>query len=174
MNFVANHSFSFPSRRAVAVAIVFAAVLSLNAAESPVKPAAEEPAAPAGPLGAPLPQSVFVDDATSGKDPFYPNSMRRSPVAKITKAGVPVADPNRIQLLTLKGITGPNDRRLALINNLTFVAGETGNVRTAGGLVKIRVLEVGEKSVTVAIEGEPGRHELKLRELAGTPLATGN
>ena len=118
------------------------------------------------PLGVPLPQSVFVNDPLVGKDPFFPESQRRRPpvVAKVVQQ-VP-ADSNRAAYLVLKGVSGPSAKRIALINNMTFVAGEEGQVRTSAGMLKIRCVEVQEKSATVIIDGESARHELRLAESA--------
>ncbi len=116
------------------------------------------------PLGVPLPQSVFVNDLAMGKDPFFPVSQRRQPpvVAKVVQL-VP-ADSNRAAYLVLKGVSGPQIKRIALINNMTFVAGEEGQVRTSAGMLKIRCVEVQEKTAIVIIDGESVRHELRLRE----------
>jgi len=66
--------------------------------------------------------------------------------------------------LVLKGITGPAEKRIALINNLTFAKGEEGEVKAGPGKVKIRVLEIREKSVIVSIEGVAAPKELILQE----------
>ncbi|HEY6166731.1 MAG TPA: hypothetical protein VI454_01740 [Verrucomicrobiae bacterium] len=153
--------------------MVFAAVLTAACAAGVVDaPKAEAPGKPQAPvhpaLGITLPQSVFVNDLNAGKDPFYPNSTRRSPTIKLDKPAAPAVD--RSGLLTLRGVSGPGDKRIALINNSTFVAGESGTVRTDSGLLKLRVLEVQEKSAWVQIEGELTRRELRVRELISNAI----
>ena len=68
------------------------------------------------------------------------------------------------QLLVLKGITGPPEKRIALINNLTFSKGEEGEPKAGNGKVKIRVLEIREKSVVISMEGVATPKELLLQD----------
>jgi hypothetical protein len=103
-------------------------------------------------------KSVFVEDPAFGKDPFFPNSTRRGrvPVAVAPKV-LNVETPE----LFLKGLSGTPDRRLAIINNYTFQSGEESLVRVAGVAVKVRCIEIRERSVIVSINGIT--KELKLR-----------
>lgn len=107
-----------------------------------------------------LRKSVFEDDLKKGKDPFYPKSMRRGvkePVLN-TKTVAPVVQ------LSLKGISGPTNRRFALINNQPLAAGETAYVRIPGGQVKVYCWEILEDSVVVSVEGDTEKKVLRLRE----------
>jgi len=70
----------------------------------------------------------------------------------------------RLKELQLKGITGTPGRRIAVINNLTFTQGEEGEVRARNGRIKIRVLEIRDKSVLLQIEGLAEPKELLLQE----------
>lgn len=104
------------------------------------------------------PKSVFQDDLKNGKDPFFPRSTRRSPkTPETTAVAVPLVQ------LFLKGITGPPQRRFALINNQTLSAGETASVRVAQGQIKVHCLEIRADSVLISVEGNPEQKELKLR-----------
>jgi protein disulfide-isomerase len=76
--------------------------------------------------------------------------------------GAPSGPPPKYADLTLKSVTGPKNRRLALINNQTFAPGEGALVRLGDGQVKVRCLEINDKSVVVTIEGK--RRELPLVE----------
>lgn len=120
----------------------------------------------------PIPLSIFEP---TGKDPFFPNSVRLKPktpvVAVSSQAPVVVERVSKSQYLTLTGISGLADKRLALINNRPFKAGETGEIRIPGGLVKVDCVEIGDKSVVIQVEGETERKELRLRE---TPAPTGS
>jgi hypothetical protein len=106
-----------------------------------------------------VPKSVFIDDPDNGKDPFFPDSKRRV-------TGQPADVPVRtgVEALELKGITGPPENRIALINNLTFQSGEVGEVRVPGQTNKftIQCLDIREKSVVVRIVGQAEEHELFL------------
>jgi hypothetical protein len=104
-------------------------------------------------------KSVFEDNIKSGKDPFFPKSARRGqrePVIS-TKTVSPIVQ------LSLKGISGPTNRRFALINNQPLAAGETAYVRIPGGQIKVQCWEIREESVVISIEGDPEKKELRLR-----------
>jgi len=106
-----------------------------------------------------IPQSVFVDDER-GRDPFFPNSTRRQykpAVPEVTAAVGPAS-------LVLLGITGPPERRIALINNQTFLAGEENKVRVPGGSSLVKCEEIRERSVVVTIQGGTERFEIHLLE----------
>jgi hypothetical protein len=106
------------------------------------------------------PKSIFEDDLKSGKDPFFPKSVRRMEKVPLI-AEKPVAP---LTQLVLKGITGPANRRLALINNQPIAAGETAFVKIGTGQVRIHCWEIGANHAVISVEGEPERKELRLRE----------
>jgi hypothetical protein len=110
-----------------------------------------------------IPKSVFVTNDVRGKDPFFPNRVRGGLTATPTNV-VPTPPGPNIKDLQLRGISGPPENRIALINNLTFKNGETNEVRLIGGKVKVRVLEIREKSVLLEIEGVAGPIELFLQD----------
>lgn len=107
---------------------------------------AAQPAAPA-PEPSPVPQSVFVDDANVGKDPFFPRSTRRG--AQLKTVALVEAVPD----LLLKGVSGTAARRLAIINNRTFEVGEESELKSNGQSVRVKCVEIKDKSVTVQING---------------------
>jgi thioredoxin-related protein len=79
---------------------------------------------------------------------------------------VPVkAETNRAEL-KLRSITGSKQRRRAVINGQTFLPGETMVMKLPAGAVKVRCVEIRERSVIVTVNGGPARRELKLA--AGT------
>ena len=61
-----------------------------------------------------IPKSVFVSEGDIGKDPFFPNSTRTKRRAPEDPVKKPVQQ-DLSQLLVLKGITGPPEKRIALI-----------------------------------------------------------
>jgi len=65
--------------------------------------------------------------------------------------------------LELKGIAGPANARLAMINNQTLGAGETGKVKLGDSVVKVKCLEVYDDRAVVMIEGSNQRRELRMR-----------
>jgi|SRR6266498_959293 len=107
------------------------------------------------------PQSVFASESATGKDPFFPNSRRRM---KGDDSGKQPVSRDFSSLLRLTGIAG-GVRPIATINNLTFAVGEEQEVKVEGGKVKIRVLEIREKSVVITVEKGPRPIELKLRDV---------
>lgn len=105
-------------------------------------------------------KSVFEDNIKVGKDPFFPKSTRRGekePSPTVKKTITPVAQ------LSLKGISGPTNRRFALINNQPLAAGESGYVRISGGQVKVHCWEIRDDSVIISVEGDVEKKELRLR-----------
>jgi thioredoxin-related protein len=75
---------------------------------------------------------------------------------------VPIAPtlPNHYDQLSLKGISGPKDRRLALINNQTLVVGETAKVKLQDERVEVLCKEIRDDSVLITVNGKS--MELKL------------
>jgi len=131
--------------------------LAVSAAQAPVPAAAKQAGhSPAPTNAAPVelkpPKSVFVMPMTpqEGRDPFFPNSMRRaqSSLASAAKSSAVIVE------LHLKGISGSSDRRLAIINNRTFEAGEEGTVITDMGRVGIACKEIAADSVRVVVNGQ--------------------
>jgi thioredoxin-related protein len=77
--------------------------------------------------------------------------------------GAPTFPPKIYSALELKGISGPANARLALINNQTIGTGETGKVKLGGSVVKVECLEIHDDYVVVAVNGSKERRELHLR-----------
>ena len=128
------------------VVVAASALLAIESvgAPTPRAPAAAPAAVPPEPV-----KSVFVDRPNFGRDPFFPNSSRRGRVVQDAVVE-PVANFNNI---FLKGISGSPEKRLAILNNKTFAAGEDGELRIGGHPTKIKIVEVREKSVVISING---------------------
>lgn len=109
--------------------------------------AAPTPAAPAV-VEITVPQSVFVDRPDFGRDPFFPKSTRRGTVAPTNSVVEPVANFSN---LMLKGISVNAERRLAIINNKTFEVGEEGEIRVNGYPIKVKCVEIRDKSVVIMV-----------------------
>jgi len=114
-------------------------------------------------LAAPAPQSsttnanrsIFIlpSDPREGRDPFFPDSTRPYKIA--VAANPRAAD---VTSLVVKGFSGSMDRRLVIINNHTFAAGDEGDVVTPGGRIHLSCLEIKTNSVVIEVGGQ--RHEL--------------
>ena len=98
-----------------------------------------------------IPESVF--DYRAGKDPFFPNHV-------LTPVLVP--EPTKKEIMVLKGITGSSDRRVALINDRTFTKGEAGEIKSGTSTLRIRVVDIKDRSVTIERGGQT--NELPLVE----------
>ncbi len=87
--------------------------------------------------------------------------------AKEAVAEQPVLPPAEISYneLAVKAITGTKNRRLALINNVTFSAGEEAMVKFKDAKVKVRCLEIKESSVIITLEGKDEKQELFLANI---------
>jgi hypothetical protein len=64
--------------------------------------------------------------------------------------------------LVLKGLSGPANRRFALINNATLSMGEQTRVRIAASNLLVRCLSITSNAVTIQVQGEAGPRQLKL------------
>ncbi len=69
--------------------------------------------------------------------------------------------------LALKGLSGVGNRRCAVINNETLMAGESASVRSFGTNVAVTLKEIRATSVVVVVEGQT--RELSLTPPAGKP-----
>lgn len=151
----------------------------LQAAEA--KKDAAKPATNSVPKVIVIPKSVFAEDTDpkKAKDPFFPDSVRRFPAPPVPPrtnaspgtgsttvvAKTPIMQPPSKALapLVLQGISGTATKRLATISGRSFEAGESGNVRTPAGTFRVTLVEILGRSVTIRVEGESERRELKLR-----------
>jgi hypothetical protein len=107
-----------------------------------------------------IPKSVFSDDE-QGRDPFFPKSTRR----QLKPAGPDAPKTVGPASLVLLGIIGEPERRIALINNQSFAAGEEQSVRVpGGGSAVIKCVEIRERSVMVTIHGGTELFELEILE----------
>ena len=134
------------SKSAVAAWLSAGFVMVLPVAAAPVA----QPAVPEV-----VSRSVFVIPANpkEGRDPFFPNSTRSY---ETVSAARPHAGD--VSSLVLKGISGPPNHRLVIINNHTFGVGDEENLVTPQGPIHIRCLEI--KASSVVIESSGQRHEL--------------
>ena len=94
---------------------------------------------------------------------------RTKPAAEPVKelplyGGAPPAPPQRYTELVLKSISGTKKRRFALINNQTLAVGESARVRLEDSEVKVRCLEIRDRSIVVAVDGQEGSREIFLRD----------
>ena len=74
---------------------------------------------------------------------------------------IPPQVPLHYGALTLKGISGTKDRRLALINNQTLMVGETAHVKAQDHEVVVLCKEIRDNSVLITADDRP--MELKLK-----------
>jgi len=134
------------SKSALAAWLSAGFVLVLPAAAAPVA----QPAAPEV-----VSRSVFIipTNPKDGHDPFFPNSVRPYETASATQPHI-----GDVSSLVLKGISGPPNRRLAIINNHTFGVGDEVNLVTSRGSIHIRCVEIKDSSVVIESGGQ--RHEL--------------
>jgi thioredoxin-related protein len=78
--------------------------------------------------------------------------------------GAPPAPPQRFTELVLKSISGTKNRRFALINNQTLTVGESARVKLEDSEVKVRCLEIRDRSIVVAVDGQERSREIFLRD----------
>jgi len=109
-------------------------------------------ATPPGIVPPNAPKSSFVDEPGLGRDPFFPESGRRTP-AVVTPADPNANRPNVPDFLTLKGISISGGRKLAIINNYTVAEGEEFSLRYGTQVTKVKCVEIKERIVTVQVNG---------------------
>ena len=138
------------SRRLLVCA--FALALAANASA----PAAQAPAPTPHAGAAPVPEirfvkSEFVTKPGFGKDPFFPKSTRTQIAAPVNS----IETGPSFGFLSLKGVSGPKNHRLAIINNKTFEPGEEADLPTATGQrVRVKCVEIRDDGVVVSIGGQ--------------------
>jgi hypothetical protein len=135
-----------------------ALILALSAAAAPpakTAAAAAPPVKTAAPAAAPRSAFVIPANPKEGRDPFNPASLRPYEKAQVA------AQPRMVEIssLVLKGVSGPPDNRLAIINNRTFAIGDEQDLITTQGRIRIRCVEISNN--TVVIESGGQRQELK-------------
>ena len=112
--------------------------------------------------------SVFVETmdrllADARRNEAIADKAAAAPKKPVEFVPIPPTPPTHYDQLALKGISGPANRRLAMINNVTLSVGETGSVRIKDGLVNVCCNEIHDDSVLVTVEGKqvelrfPGR-----------------
>ena len=162
------------------IAVLLAAVQGLTAAAPDAKPADSKAAAAKEPVKeVPVPKSVFEYDNKKGKDPFFPKSIRWTPVPKqpevsVKPDGTPAPPPppppkkNPYDFFELKGMTGVGNNRLVVINsgvkgkNYLLGIGESKTVVTPEGNYKVKVESFSDLGVVIKIDGEKAPKEIKL------------
>lgn len=150
---------TFGSKAAIVLLALFL-VPAAHAATGKAKPGKAAAATNAEPAELPIPVSRFNIAEVPTKDPFFPLSQRQAiPTAK------PVATFSP-SLFVLKGVSGPEHHRLAIVNNRTVAAGEDAEVTTASGRVKIHCIDVKETAVVLRAGGHLEPLTIFLRKAA--------
>ena len=107
-------------------------------------------------------KSVFINDPSFGRDPFFPNSSRRPLVVTNTVVQVFTPSPPTVpEDIFLKGVNILKDRRLAIVNNYTVAQGEEFELKLKGKIYRVRCVEVKERSAVIRVDGV--NKELPLR-----------
>lgn len=76
--------------------------------------------------------------------------------------GAAALPPTRYTNLVLKSISGTQKQRFILLNNQTLAAGEAASVKLQDGSVKVRCLEIRDRSALVSVAGEAEPREIPL------------
>jgi len=146
-----------------AVLLLAAQTITLRAAPTNTTAAVKSQNSAVPPLfiEPPIPKSSFIlpKKPSEGRDPFFPKSTwiyDRNQTVKPVVTPAPVAD------LTLKGISGTTQQPLAIINNVTFAAGEELDVMTKAGKMSIRCIEINMDAGTVLVQVGGERRQLRL------------
>ena len=128
-------------------------------AQAQAEAAEEQPPAPAID---PLEQHKSVFEIRKEySDPFFPK--KAAPIVK--SSGPSTAEPARdcFKDIFLRGVTGPEGKRLALINGQPLAEGETATFRTSQGAVKVQCVQIKETSVIIKADCSRETKELFLK-----------
>jgi hypothetical protein len=96
---------------------------------------------------------------SSGTQVLNVNADSPPPLVWPPPAPQPTSVPST---LTLKGISGTEARRFALINDTTLMKDEERKVRVGASNVVVRCLDIKADSVVIQIRGRPSPTELSL------------
>lgn len=110
-----------------------------------------------------VPKSVFTIPAskTEGCDPFYPGSMRLWGGTPVVQTTAKQAKSSGADCVVLKGLSGTEGNRFAMINGRTMARGEDAEINTDCGRLLVHCVDITSNSVVIEVSGE--RKELKLR-----------
>ncbi|HTD85970.1 MAG TPA: hypothetical protein VK850_05290 [Candidatus Binatia bacterium] len=139
-----------------AILFAFLCLTSARAAEAPAPAKADTAPGHVSPY-----ISVFTDNRTFGKDPFFPKSRRRE-ITPVAVKDLVLKEGELPQGMVLKGLSGTKEKQLAIINNYTFAEGEEAEVRIINILYRVKVIEIKERSVIISVNGTTPR-ELAFR-----------
>lgn len=109
------------------------------------------------------PRAVFTDIADKGKDPFFPDSIRRLRTLQPNLANAATPSSGLLAELVLKGISIGSER-LALINNVTVAEGEKARLKIKDKTALVHCLQIRDHSVLVTIDGTKEVREIELRK----------
>ncbi|MDB6026808.1 MAG: Colicin production protein [Verrucomicrobiales bacterium] len=104
----------------------------------------------------------IIDELENGR------GKKRTPRSKVPVVQTPAVSnaapvvPIVYHQLTLKGISGTGNKRLALINNQTLKEGESASVKVDTQKVKVFCKEIRDSSVLIEMDGKPEIFELLL------------
>ena len=134
-----------------ALSLIVAIVTAARAANSPAPVSDQQQ----------LVKSVFVSAPGPGfgRDVFFPRTSRFVSVAPVSTN--PDVMPTPVTALTLKGISGPKNHRLAIINNKTLEVGEEAEIKVMGQSFRVKCVEVRDDGVTVSVNGQVQKLLLK-------------
>jgi hypothetical protein len=105
-------------------------------------------------------RSIFDPDLKGGKDPFFPNSVRKEERSPVRFEGIKPTLPPITQLALTGLSTG-----LAVINDKSFAENEVNVVRTLSGQkIRIHCRKITRDHVIITIEDDPELHQLRMRD----------
>jgi hypothetical protein len=110
-----------------------------------------------------VPKSVFTIPASKkdGCDPFFPTSMRLWGGSAPVQSTTTKARATGLDCLVLKGLSGTEGNRLAMINGRTMARGEDAEINTDCGRLLVHCVDITSNSAVIEVSGD--RRELKLR-----------
>ena len=142
-------------------------VLPMAGRAAEEKAAKAKDAAPKVPNELQFAPSSFVDnpdDNRIGKDVFFPKSGRLHPNKHPEPGPVQNDVTYLVKSLTLRGISGSGNRKLAILNKKTLAQGETFQLQVNGQTHTYKCEEIKSRSVVISVDGFTEKKELQLRD----------
>jgi len=100
--------------------------------------------------------------AVASEPPVQAPATQKPAAAPEPLWGGTIFPAKRYDELKVTGLSGPANRRFAIVNNQTFAPGETAKVKLKGVEVKVLCKEIRAKSVIIQVEGATEPKELFL------------
>ena len=113
-----------------------------------------------------IPKSVFgvPTNPAGGKDPFFPHSLYPYGTKQVSNTGTNRVTVPVIPDFSLDGISGSEEKPLAIVNGVNFGINDELDVVLAGRKFRVKCLEISLPTSTAVIQAGGQRRTLQLKQ----------